>query len=66
MLRERMETLHTFQSANQTRERNFQDALIQLAGRQNKSFERLVEREMERGEKSLNREFARQSHGREM
>ncbi|MBN8995406.1 MAG: hypothetical protein J0H94_09275 [Rhizobiales bacterium] len=66
MLRERMETLHMFQTANQTRDRNFQDALIQLRDRQGKTFERLVEREMKRPEKSMRREFERQSHGREL
>jgi hypothetical protein len=66
MLRERMDTLHTFQTANQTRDRNFQDAQILLADRQNKTFERLVEREIERGDRSVRREFERRSHGREM
>jgi hypothetical protein len=66
MLRERVETLDAFQTANQTRDRIFQDALIQLADRQSKIFERLVSREMENADKGIQREFTRRSIGREL
>lgn len=66
--RERVDMHHTFQTANQARDRMYLDARIDLADRQNKAFERLVRQETERGDKPLGREFARRSRdlGREI
>jgi hypothetical protein len=66
--RERVEKHHEFETANQVRDRIYLDARIDLADRQNKGFERCVREEIERGEKSLSREFKERSRapGREL
>jgi hypothetical protein len=61
MQRERADMHHSFQTANQARDRMYLDARIDLADRQNKAFDRLVRQETERGDKPLGREFARRS-----
>ena len=59
--RERVDMHHTFQTANQARDRIYLDTRIDQADRQNKAFERVVRHEIERGDKTLGREFGRRS-----
>lgn len=63
--KQRVEMHHRFLTANQARDRIYLDARIDLAERQNKAFERLVIKEVERSDNSVSREFERRSRGAE-
>ena len=63
--RERENKLETFQKANQAMERDFAEDRARKAEEQQHGFEILVHRQMQRGEPSPKREFARSSRAPE-
>jgi len=56
---ERAETLEAFQTANQAREREFDEERARKEEDQRLGFETLVHRQMQRAERSMGEEFAR-------